>query len=799
MIRITELERMDIPSYREPNGKALPERPRSQESEGDLSPSNEEDDEAYSGASLSPRQQSFESHYRPKTHEQAALKRQSLLSSFEDDLSRHNGRSQSQNSNRLSELSLLGVNTRDTNESTSWLDTIDESAASSPTSLHSKRASAYLRHQKIRHLSRGTEAEFDAALDAAVEAAYDDGLEPAINISDSGRDDDDEDIVANARRNIELAKQKVREAEREAEDAMTRGREMRRMQEQTMLDESEGNDPEYLDEEAEEEERLLEEMTRGYVMDDFEYSKSALPRQSDSSSVSGKTWESSAASNTTAAGAALSTLAEDESLPSTDEKSHTDAPLTSRPASKRASSAAPRLSSGTAPSVRDRRLSGQNAKGLKIETGTHLRSDSDIPAPQLSSSLLTSRPPPIPKDEPPTSLPVNANQSSIPPSTSESDMNSTIQNSSSGSFSEDTSARTGLSQVLTQEGDHSYSTGLSAIPSPARAIGKVPSAPDNLGKQDFFSKSIKPRNVSVPAPDLSADSPRTPSRNALPMLDIPKGNGAGASILPTPTGASFTPNGMPSDGLYLFDSHIHSPTRPGFPNTMAPNHPEPLEPCPDSFLLRPFWLMRCIYQTVAHPSGGYLSTKLFIPRDVWRVKNAKIKSMEEKVSNCDFLTAALLKLARVDKFDADAVLEEMQAFECILDQVQAVLAKKLGSEVGVHGAMTLFKTSPTTEDVSTATEAPPPKTSSGTSSSKSYLNSWRKLRSKNSGVGTTTPTPNPRETTKDSLTISSLPMSSTPTSQSAERDLSQLQFTGPNAHYMGALARLCDAAQVIGK
>lgn len=806
MIRITELERMDIP-YREPNGKALPERPRSQESDGDLFQSNEEDDEAYSGASLSPRQLSFDSHYRqglkdPKTHDQAALKRQSLLSSFEDDLSRQNGRSQSQFSNRngdsdsgnndlnrLSELSLLGINARDTNESTSWLDTIDESANSSPTSLHSKRASAYLRHQKIRHLSRGTEAEFDAALDAAVEAAYDDDLEPAIGIGDSGKGDD---IVANARRNIELAKQKVREAEREAEDALTRGREMRRIQEQTMLDQSEGNDPEYLDEEAEEEERLLEEMTRGYVMDDFEYSKSALPRQSDSSSVSGKTWESSAASNTTAAGAALSTLAEDESLPSAEEKSHTDLPPTS----------VPDLSSGTgatsAPSVRDRRLSGQNAKGLKIETGSNPTNDSDIPASELSSGLLTSRPPPIPKDEPQTSLPVNANQSSVPTSTSESDMNSTVQNSSSGSFSEDTSARTGLSKVLTQEGDHSYSSGLSAIPSSTRAIGKVPSAPDNLGKQEFISKPIKPRNVSVPAPDLSADSPGTPSRNALPMLDIPKGIGAGSSILPTPIGASFTPNGMPSEGLYLFDSHIHSPTRPGFPNTMVPNHPEPLEPCPDSFLLRPFWLLRCIYQTVAHPSGGYLSTKLFVPRDVWRVKNAKIKSMEEKVSNCDLLTAALLKLAQVDKFDADAVLEEMQALESVLDQVQTILAKKLGSEVGVHGAMPLFKASPTTEEVPTAMETQPPKTSSGTSSSKSYLTSWRKLRSKNSGVGTTTPLPNPRDTTKDSLTITSLPMTSTPTSQSAERDVTQLQFKGPNANYMGALARLCDAAQVIG-
>lgn len=822
MIRITELERMDF-SDREANGKALPERPRSQESDGDLFHSHDDDDEAFSGTSLSPRQLSFDSQHNQeilkeaKTLDQAPSRRQSLLAAFEDDLSSTSrgryDRSQSQSSirnrdsegdhiyqDRYSDMSLLGMNSRDTNESTSWLDTIDESGASSPSSLHSKRASAYLRHHKGRPFSQGTEAEFDAALDAAVEAAYDEGLEPAANVGENGNGDD---IVANARRNIELAKQKVREAEREAEVAMTRGREMRRIQEQNLLNQSEGYDPEYLDEEAEEEERLLEEMTRGYIMDDFEFSKSALPRQSDSSSVSGKTWESSAASNTTAAGAALSTLAEDDTLPPMEEKSDTDISPTPLPVSG-ALSAVPNSSTGTGetagPSVRDRRQSGQNVKGLKIETSTHLRNDSDISTSELSTGLLTSRPLPLPKDEPPTSLPVNVNQLSVPASTSESDMHSNIQDSSSGSLSEEASARTGLSEVLTQEGDHGASAGLSAILSPTRAIGKVPSAPDNLGKQDSSSKAIRTRNVSVPAPNLSADSPITPSRSPLPTLDIPKGMSAGAvPVLPTPTGANFAPNGLPSEGLYLFDSHIHSPTRPGFPNTMAANHPAPLEPCPESFLLRPFWLMRCIYQTIAHPSGGYLSTKLFVPRDVWRVKNAKIKAVEEKVSNCDLLTAALLKLSQVDKYDADAVLEEMQSLESILDQVQAMLSKKLGSEVGVHGAMPLFKMSPTSEEASTTAETLPPKTSSGPSSSKSYLASWRKLRSKNSGVGTTTPLPTPRETTKDSLTISSLPMTPTPSTPGVKRDVTQLQFNGPNAHYMGALARLCDAAQVIGE
>ncbi|EYE97307.1 uncharacterized protein EURHEDRAFT_451481 [Aspergillus ruber CBS 135680] len=847
MIRVTELERMDF-SFRESGGKALPERPLSQESDNDLFHPREEDyDETLSGNSISPRQHPSELYSDNEISEERRTlvsglippRRQSLLPSALNDSLEFRGqynRPQSQSSwqqsrdgnwegkhyaadndlsftlsptqnlsmasdiennqaylSHYSELPLPGTEIKDTNESTSWLDTIDESGASSPSSLRSKRSSAYLRQRTSRLLSHGTETEFDAALDAAVEAAYDEGLEPAIDIDDGSAADD---IVVNARRNVELAKQKVREAEREAEVAMTRGREMHRIQEHAMLDQHENFDREYLDEEAEEEERLLEEMTMGYVMDDFEFdiqSKSALPRQSDSSNFSGRTWESSTASNNTTAGAALSTLAEDRVLTSAAAKRQSNTLPLAQPAPATLSTT-PDLSSGA--SVRERRLSGRDSKELKIDTSARLRDDSDVSTLGLPTSQLTSRPLPLPKDEPQTNLPNNVNQNLDPASALRLDMNSDDRNASIGSLTEGTPTSIGLSKAITQEDEEDTSTGLSTILSPARAIGKVPSAPDNLGKQNASSKAFRVRNASVPAPDLTADSPGTPSSSMFPTLDLQKGMATGTiPILPTPTGANFTPNGLPSDGLYLFDSHIHSPTRPGFPNTMAANHPAPLEPCPESFLLRPFWLMRCIYQTIAHPSGGYLSTKLFIPRDVWRVKNAKMKALEEKVSSCDLLTAALLKLSQVDMYDADAVLEEMQSFESVLDQVQTALSKKLGSEVGVQGAMPLFKMTPASDDAMGTTDTLPSKASNGPST-KSYLTSWRKLRSKNSGFGSAAP-PNSKETGKDNPTINTLPMTPMPSTQTIKRNVTQLQFNGPNANYMGALARLCDAAQAI--
>lgn len=804
MIRITELQRMDFPMP-DDDGKALPERPLSQESYGELLHAPPLDDShidsqhssAHSSLGLQP---TFEDS-RSLPAEAIPPRRQSLRPTAQsgrttpaglgNNMAAYNG--------QFLEPAVL----QETNESTSWLDTIDESGASSPSSANSKASSVYLRRRTSRRLSTDTEAEFDAALDAAVEAAYDEGLEPVMEY----KEEESDDIVANARRNIELAKQRVREAELEAEAAMNRGREFRHIQEQPMMDNAVGRNSEYLDEEAEEEERLLEEMTKGYVMDDFEFGiqhKSALPRESDSSNMSGRTWESSAASNITGTGGAtLSTLTEDDDniLPPnlTDRNLLPSSPPTAAlppiPVSSDFPSLPPHRESLSGPpppppmgpppvpGVRARRLSGQASGELKIETGTRPRGDSTISnVDPLTIPSTGLPPPPIPKDEPAQDPP----RSSTP--SFRANVHPSKRNPSVGSIVD-----INLAKYRTHEDDE---PGLPPLPASARPIGKVPSAPDGLDRVHTNSKSSRSRNVSVPIPDTAPGSPTTPWSGSFPSLDTQKASTIpSVPVLPTPTAAHFTQNGLPTGGLNLFDCNIHSPTALGRPNSLVSNAPLPLEPCPESFLLRPFWLMRCLYQTISHPQGGYLSAKLFIPHDVWRVKNVKIKAVEDKVSNCDLLTAALLKLALVDMYDADAVLEEMQTFESVLDQVQIALSKKLGNEVGVHTAIPLFKPNASFDD--SAHSDPASSRTSGTSN-KSYRPTWKRLRSKTSGIGTTTPTlPTPRDSNKEHLTLNSVPMTATPVSQ-ARRSVTSLDFQGPNSHYMGALARLFDAAQVLG-
>lgn len=199
-----------------------------------------------------------------------------------------------------------------------------------------------------------------------------------------------------------------------------------------------------------------------------------------------------------------------------------------------------------------------------------------------------------------------------------------------------------------------------------------------------------------------------------------------------------------------------------------------------------------------------------MPRDVWRVKGVKLKNLDDKIANCDLLTAALQRLSSVDTFDADAVLEEMQALELVLDQVQMALSKKLGNEVGTQGVSTLFKDAYTVGN-GTATGENSEKGSHGSqdhaqksavAQGKSYLTSWRKLRSKNSAVNLTTlagPKPAAHEVPKDSLTMATLPMTSLPNIRFAKRDIASVVFEGPNSGYMSSLARLFDSAQILGK
>ena len=195
-----------------------------------------------------------------------------------------------------------------------------------------------------------------------------------------------------------------------------------------------------------------------------------------------------------------------------------------------------------------------------------------------------------------------------------------------------------------------------------------------------------------------------------------------------------------------------------------------------------------------------MTTKLFLCRDIWRVRNVKLKFLDDKVAQCDILTAALLKLANINEFDAEAVLEELQMFEIVLDQVRAALQKKLGSEVGLTSSSMIFK-SPVDEPDGKGAAAAPAKNS--------FASTFRKLRSKSSNATASGSTPSGKpDPSVPGLVMASLPMttsSSVPTSRSYKSRATTAPPTPtqlaniPTMHatYMSSLARLFDAAQIL--
>lgn len=705
------------------------------------------------------------------------------------------------------------------NESTSWLDTIDESGGSSCSSSVHSLSPGGLRRKHMRTTSGGTEAEFDAALDAAVEAAYDEGYEPF---------DDDlsapSDLAATGLRDAELAKERALEAERDEVIAAAKYRYKETQLRNEAMPHVRESAEISLNEEADEEERLLDEMTREYMLDGFDFdlqTKSSLPRQSDSSGFSGSTYNSSVSSHRTTGGTSLSTVAEVLHSSLKLQPAHAPPPvpapsgalpaLPSVPETQTAQvvdlaevTPRPTTAAKDAASVRSRRLSGQNAKSLKIETSL----------PPVPAAPHTEKPM-VPAKNSPAVIPIPPKSAAAATFSTQPSLDTAFKLPALPQLSQNSLAAPSPQPNLYSPAD-TVATISPATPAPNHVVstesGLVPGSPKNgktsaMGiRKNKSSLSLKQRNLSISSPDGSDVSIGTPLSTTFSITGRKPSN-VGLSM-PTPSIPTFNIDGLPSGGMHLFESDIHTPFSPGSPSPAVANAPMPLEPCPEGFLSRPFWLMRCFYQTIAHPRGGYLSTKLFIPRDVWRVKGVKLKNVEDKIASCDILTAALQKLALVDDTDAEAMLKEMQALELVLEQVQAQLVKKLGNDVGPHSVSTLFKDA-TTVGEGMASADGGIKGSHGSqdhgpkgavAQGKSYLSSWRKLRSKNSGVNLAAlASTRNTEVAKDTLVMSTLPMTSLTKIKHAPRDVSSVVFEGGNSSYMGSLARLFDAVQVLGR
>ncbi|CAK7263159.1 hypothetical protein SEPCBS119000_000340 [Sporothrix epigloea] len=834
-------------------------------------------------------------------------------------------------------------------ESISWLDPINESGSSAASSVHSRTSSLVIRRKHIRAASGTTEAEFDAALDDAIEAAYDDGYEPMGfgTIHQNSYSYKDYDIndrqVSQSLRKVELAKERVRETEREAmafeRQLRMRGQKLHQQQpEETDAADAhisiERNRPSDFPNSVVDfgdEERGLEGTAGRLAMDNFAFgltptsialsspTREAVPHypENDIFLPSRDANVNDLKTVSPPPTHALPQVPPQHPPPQHPPPQHPPPqhpppqhpppqhppprhpPPQHPPPQMPPPQAAPvrpltsqgsRFRGDSMPTVRNRRLSGQNMNQLKIET-TNLTppfAPAGVPAPandDYMPSLAHSASAALPQQPRTVGFLMQQRQvlsagsgpglglglsgaattmipavPGIPSITGGSAPSSRPGSSAAGgSFvlpfsrqpptpSSGTSATTyfGASPIEAKQ-PPSFIPSTPPIPQGLPFPQGPPLADSSTGnawragspstgrpglRKNFSSsslRSLRSRNMSLT--NLDGDtSPATPPSNQF-TLSGHGGLGGGAAggsntrlpldmpTLPAAGAVTYKDRGIMSgssaSGMRFLDSSFHLPSAPNSPGQISADAPVPLEPCPTDTMLRPFWLMRCLYQTLVHPRGGYLSNKLFVPSDVWKVKGARLKNVDEKVSNCDYLTTALWKLSQVDTCDADAVLEEMQSLESVFEQTQAALSRKLGNEVGPQSANALFKDASTGADNDTL--APGAATRNPAVSNQSRSFSWRRLRSKNSfaglgssysatsnghgvgssGVASRKESESEASGKNNSTPLSSLPMTTQPTRRPAKRDLASARFSGPNAIYMDALARLFDAAQSI--
>lgn len=630
----------------------------------------------------------------------------------------------------------------------SWLDTIEESG-SDASSVHSRSSRHSVHRKDLRMPTDDTEMDFDAAFDAAVEAAYEDGYMP------------DHDALGDASMSQSLDLDVAPPVEgfgfaTDTEDE--------------------------LDEDAEEE-RILDDITRDYIDHGFDFdmqSKSALPRQSGSSGFSRDTWQSSVVSNRTTAGTSLSTVAkgvlpdvirpESQSTPSGLDLAQSSTLLPDFVYGQSSARPLSVISEGSK-SVQDRRSTGPNFRSLKIETTKQLDQRARAALPVINDELV--------KDD------------------NEEDNEEHI--ASNRPISEVPSLHRFEKSLISPQKIHSAASDATidsvVPPNSADTMSSMRSPRPRMFRKHKSSLSLRDHGISE---EPAVGIPLTPLSASFGLPSAFHDNGLPTARRPLPhitaSGNSYPANMR--DGLVstakLFDTSLGEMSQPSSPQSQDSTFPVSLEPCPESTLLRPFWLLRSIASTISHSKGGYITNRLFVPREVWQTRNVKLRSIDDKVSQCDLLTAALGKLSKVDTYDADAVLEELQAFEEVMERVQAILIKRLGSDVGVQGVGAFFKDA-TTVDMGGAVSSEAGKDAPKTNSGKSYL--WRKLRSKNTGAGGTG--------SFASATMPTVPMTSfVPVDKRTayKHEVPQENtFEGPLKEYMYSLIRLCEAAQVLGK
>ena len=700
----------------------------------------------------------------------------------------------------------------------SWLDANDD--RDSPPSPSSPARPSYEASQ-MKHISNSTEPGFASALDEAIEFAYGE-YEPAEAAEEqaASRSPISDDPI-------------TRQALAYDQRVVSLNSMPKHIRDQYMLevsDEEEGIG-------SDEEDRLLAQGERTGISGAPTTSTvdTHIPRESDSSGFSGhsaRTWGSSAASSLNTTGTTLSTVDENSLLPAKDFQFQPPKVVaaSSYPSSMSRESPSATLDEissernrSRSPNLRDRRLSAQKAQKLRIETGI----DNTSPESRANEEAIkkpSQLPPPSPRSAV-VRKPVKETRSNVakPGHLGPAQLSSPYPSPLVHRFPSDV-----LTPPTPSTTTFSPQESLNQSPprrSPNRSLNKT----DQAGTMCFTSNEY----TELPSHETSrisvdhGPSPATPGKwpveekdfHAIRIVALDRTQHALKNPPKTPLDADLDRfPAVKETQNSIFDSDAILMAKEQRSNR-DPTNPKSLEPCPANENRRPFWYLRNVGSSLAHKKGAFLTDTVFFPNDAWHVRCSKLKSVDDKVANMDLLSAGLEALNGVDFMDADAVVSAFDNFQDhIMEQVQANLRKKLGTDVGAASVPAQTKDAPPTaapaaDAASTSfTEVPPiPSNTNSTgsrSSNKGYKATWNRLRNKGSTTDLTRQTAQAKTESNAQYQMPSVPYAPTqplpsrispPRSAHLNAMRESNSFKGPNANYCASLARLCDAAQVVGK
>ncbi|CAG8444760.1 16863_t:CDS:2 [Funneliformis mosseae] len=191
---------------------------------------------------------------------------------------------------------------------------------------------------------------------------------------------------------------------------------------------------------------------------------------------------------------------------------------------------------------------------------------------------------------------------------------------------------------------------------PRRAASNPGNTPKKTGSVRFFnSNSQSSSNPLAPIPG----TPSSPWMNSFSIISPPLGSPgfgppSGMFRSETPSSSSSKHNDASYSGC------LSNP----LPNTFFYDDPHMssnnrlFEPSPNDLHLNPFWLMKLLERTMT--TGGYLTPKLFIPRNLWLQGHVKLAAIDTKISSCEVVSTCLMKLTKTTFNDMDNLAKGLQ-------------------------------------------------------------------------------------------------------------------------------------------